>query len=320
MIFPFPENIHPVQKYPLTMALIISNCVIFLLIFASSSGNNYKQQMFTSDNLELTGELYKQWGEAEAADVTSRREQPDWLEKLKSGNKEQMQVLGAYGLRDAAFLSGAHKFNFQNGNQVLISEWKAKLSSYRDFYIEQSIFQYGLNSWMMNPLSWITYQFSHSSWVHLLSNMVFLVLMGTAVEALVGSFGVLIIYILGGVAGGIFFTLQNAHGVVPMIGASASISALMAFYCVAEPRLRIRYFYMLLPMNGYFGAIYLPTLLIIPLFILADVSSLISTPEGWGVGVAYSAHLGGALWGLLTGLIYFLFRKKRPNKVLTKLL
>lgn len=310
MIIPFPEDLHPIQKYPLTFTLVLINVLIFVAIFAQRGNVYSRQEMLKPAQLELTGRLYHEWRQTQSSGLLN---EPLWLTELQFENNEQMQILGGYALRSAPFIDSAEDFDFQKGDLVLIGRWKKLLSEYKDFYLGQSIFQYGLNAWIQNPLSWITYQFSHSNWIHLLSNMMFLVMMGVAVEALVGSAGLLLVYLMGGLAGGALFTSLGAHGVVPMVGASASISALMAFYCVAETRFRIRYFYMLMPFPGYFGPIYLPTLLIVPLFLVVDLASLISTPEGWGGGVAYSAHLGGAIWGILTALIYRSVSKSRKK-------
>jgi membrane associated rhomboid family serine protease len=78
----------------------------------------------------------------------------------------------------------------------------------------------------------------------------------------------------------------------------------MAFYCFAEPRARIRFMYLVSPIQGYYGAIYLPTLLMIPLFLVSDIANLWSTPAGLGAGVAYAAHLGVAVLGIFFGLLY----------------
>lgn len=307
MIVPMPVDVTQWKQFPLTFTLLVTNVLIYFLFFSAGAGAGYhRQEMLQPEQLELTGYLYSEWREAHPETVART---PGWVLALVPTQAGQRQVMGAYALRDAAFMETATEFDFSRGDQIQIESWKDKIKKYKDFYLEQSAFQYGINAWVLRPFSWLTYQFSHSNFVHLLSNMLFLVLVGTAVEALVGSAGFLLVYILGGVAGGLLFLIQNTHGLIPMIGASASISALMGFYAIAERRRRVRFFYMLMPIEKYFGAIYLPTLSIIPLFLVVDLASLISTPEGWGGGVAYSAHLGGAFWGLLTGFIYRFLRK-----------
>ena len=303
MIIPCPENLSPREfaKYPLTITLVLLNIFIFLLIFNGPRSKMDSAKILEAEGMMTTGRLYYQY--LQKLSPTALAEKPEWVHRLQSSNTEQMTLLGAYALRDATFLEKAEKLPF-HGDQVQIASWRTEVESFRKEYKQQLLFRFGLSSIEKGPLSWITYQFSHSTVVHLLSNILFLVVIGAAVEALAGSGVLLVVYVLGGVAGGLGFLLSQAHGTVPMVGASASISALLAFYCVAQVKPIIRYFYLISPIGGYFGFIYLPTLLFFPLFLVVDVANLWATPEGLGSGVAYAAHLGGTIFGLLGGLAY----------------
>ncbi|MFM6930332.1 MAG: rhomboid family intramembrane serine protease [Bdellovibrio sp.] len=288
-------------KYPLTMTLVVLNVFIFLLIFSGATSKMDSAKILDTEGMTTTGRLYYQY--LQKLSPAGLADKPDWVHRLQSSNNDQMILLGAYALRDATFLEKAEKLPFR-GDQVQIASWRTEVESFRKEYKQQLLFRFGLSSLEKGPLSWITYQFSHSTVLHLFSNILFLVVIGAAVEVLAGSGVLLIVYILGGVAGGLGFLFSQAHGTVPMVGASASISALLAFYCVAQIKPRIRYFYFISPIGGYFGFIFLPTLLFFPLFLLVDVASLWATPEGLGSGVAYAAHLGGTVFGLLGGLAY----------------
>lgn len=307
MILPCPEDFREYARFPLTITLAVLNVFIFLLIFSGNTSSGVSSsELLKEEGLTLTGRLYYQY--LQSLPSQELFQHPQWVHEMKSGNLEQMGVLGGYALRDARFLSNAETLTF-SGDEVQISHWRRELKDFRKDYQEQVLFRFGLSSLEKGPWVWLTYQFAHSNWMHLLSNLAFLVLIGAAVEALAGSHILLMIYILGGVAGGAGFLLSDAHGAVPMVGASASISALLGFYCVAEMRKRVRFLYFVSPMPGQYGAIFLPTLMIVPLFLLVDIASLWSTPEGLGGGVAYAAHLGGALCGVLAG---FLLRWTKP--------
>lgn len=301
MIIPFPEDIHRLKRYPLTLTLLILNTMIFFLFFTKDTGSLSSSQLLNSEGLHLTGRLYYQYlQDLPAKDLYVK---PTWVQQMSFYNSEQMKVLGSYALRDSDFLAKAEHLKF-TGDDIKILSWRKNLSEFCDEYKDQTLFHFGLSSLSRSPLSWLTYQFSHSNWLHLFSNMAYLLVIGVAVELLVGSAWLLAVYILGGLAGGLGFLLSDAHGTVPMVGASASISALLAFYCVAEVRRRVRYMFFVSPAAGLFGAIYLPTLLIVPLFLLADLASFWASPEGLGGGVAYAAHLGGTVCGLAMGLTY----------------
>ncbi|WP_374029909.1 rhomboid family intramembrane serine protease [Bdellovibrio bacteriovorus] len=303
MILPCPENnFKDYTRYPLTITLAVLNVFIFVLIFSGATTSGLSSSsLLQKDGLVLTGRLYYQYLQDLPAETLY--EKPQWVHQLKAHNLEHMGVLGAYALRDARFLSSAEQLIFR-GDDVQISTWKKDFVEFRKKYQQQLLYRFGLSSSERGPLSWLTYQFSHSNWMHLLSNLAFLVLIGAAVEALAGSGALLLIYMLGGLAGGAGFLLTEAHGTVPMVGASASISALLAFYCIAEIRTRVRFLYIVSPMPGHHGAIFLPTLMIVPLFLIVDLANLWSTPEGLGSGVAYAAHLGGTLLGALAGILY----------------
>lgn len=301
MILPCPEDFRSYSRYPLTLTLVLLNVFIFILIFSGMNSSISSSSLLQADGMTLTGRLYYQYLQGLSPDELF--EKPEWILQVKSHNTEQLGVLGAYALRDARFMAQAETFIYR-GDEIQISQWKEQLVQFRRKYQQQLLYRFGLSSAEKGPLAWVTYQFSHSNWIHLLSNLVFLALIGMGVEALAGSGVLLVLYVLGGLAGGAGFLFSEAHGTVPMVGASASISALLAFYCMAEMRRRVRFLYFVSPMPGQYGAIYLPTLLIIPLFLVVDLASLWSTPEGLGGGVAYAAHLGGSLIGALLGMVY----------------
>lgn len=313
MILPNPANIKEYTRYPLTITLVLLNVFIFILIFSGNQSGISSHNLLQEDGLNLSGRIYYQYLQKLSSQELFLK--PEWVHSMRSDNSDQMIVLGSYALRDADFLNVAEKLSYR-GDQVQIAAWKTDMHEFRKQYSEQLLFRFGLSSLEKGPLSWLTYQFSHSTWLHLASNLMFLVVIGAAVEALAGSFVLLLVYVIGGLAGGLGFLLSQSSGTVPMVGASASISALLAFYCVAEMRGRVRFFYFVSPMPGHHGSIYLPTFMIFPLFLLVDLANLWSTPEGLGSGVAYAAHLGGTLFGLLGGYAYRMGAKS--HTVLTK--
>ncbi|MNK07451.1 Rhomboid family protein [compost metagenome] len=315
MILPCPVEPKQILRLPVTLSLVFLNVFIYIVFFSGAGESLASSRILTSDSLIMSGRLYRQYlDQLTPAEVSTR---PQWIGAMKAGDPGQMEVLGAFALRDGGFLSQAPSMAFQ-GDEVAINSWLTDLKDFQSKYFSQVLFQFGLSSVQSGPLSWITYQFSHAGLIHLFSNLVFLIVMGAAVEVTSGSLAVLLIYMAGGFAGGLGFLMANAHGMIPMVGASASVSALLAFYCLAEVRPRIRYAYFVTPIQGQYGFIYLPTLLIIPLFLLVDVSSLLATPEGLGSGVAYSAHLGGSLLGFTAAGMWRLKKYLTINSALLR--
>ncbi len=301
MIIPNPTEIKEYQKFPLTITLVLLNIFMFILIFSGPEKSISDNSVLQEDRLVLSGRLYLQYLKTLPTEVLKKK--PDWIQDMNPENTEHLGVLGIYSVRDADFLAVAGSTSFW-GDEVQISDWKKEIYQFGTQYRNQLMFRFGLSSLEKKPLSWLTYQFSHLNWVHLLSNMLFLVLIGAAVEGLAGSAVLIFTYLVGGISGGLGFLLLGSAGTVPMVGASASISALLAFYCVAEVRRRIRYFYFISPLADHRGHIYLPTLTIIPLFLVIDIANLWSSPQGLGGSVAYAAHLGGTVFGLIFGVLY----------------
>lgn len=310
MMIPHVDFSFDYKKHPLTWTLVFTNVIVFFMFFFNSSSSQKSHSFLKTENIEISGRLYAQFLQNEKNQKT-----PGWVREMNPKSSEHMQLLGAYAIREDLFLKVAQSYDFF-GDQVQISKWKKELEIFQKSQDEQWINKFGLSSQQKDYFSWITYQFAHGGVIHLLSNMIFLVLIGMAVENMVGSLMLLQIYLFGGFFGGIFFLLLNSHGSVPMVGASASISGLLSFYFIYEARRNIRYFYFLTPLPGQWGWIYLPKILILPMFIVSDFTSILSSPEGFGTSIAYTAHVGGTLFGVSFAMILkYLLKYKKPNQV-----
>jgi len=310
MIVAHPEDFSKFRQFPLTLTLLLLNFLIYFMVFDSPDSHQQRHKLLKAENLILTARLYLQ--SIPHFEASYQNQIPEWVLQVHRGNLEQMEILGSYALRDNYFLKYGERASFV-GDQIEIENWKGMIQDFQKYVQKQPVFYFGLfhesSRW-----GWITYQFSHSGFLHLMSNMIFLVFSGFAVETLVGGWGLLAIYLLGGLAGGLMFLLFNQNGALPMVGASASISALIAFFCLAETKWRIRYFYFLSPVQGHFGSIYLTPLLMLPLYVLVDFTNLLAAPTGLNMGVAYSAHVGGSLFGLGTAVFYRLISEKQKQK------
>jgi membrane associated rhomboid family serine protease len=148
-------------------------------------------------------------------------------------------------------------------------------------------------------LSLVTSMFLHGGWMHLIGNMLFLWVFGRNVEDLIGGPRFFALYMLGGISAGIVHVIVNAHSVLPTIGASGAIAAVMGAYLVKFPKSKI--------VTLIFIFFFVTTAEIPAAFILlywfaiqfiSGVGSLAST-DYTGGGVAWFAHVGGFLAGML---------------------
>ncbi len=146
-----------------------------------------------------------------------------------------------------------------------------------------------------------TSMFLHGGWSHLIGNMLFLWIFGDNVEAVLGNFKFLLFYILGGLIASITHVWMNLDSTIPSIGASGAISAVLGAYLVMFPRSRIRLIFLI-----FFVTFYVSAIFFIGFWFVQQFMSVYYEAE-MGVqsqGVAWWAHIGGFVFGLIYGIFY----------------
>jgi membrane associated rhomboid family serine protease len=164
---------------------------------------------------------------------------------------------------------------------------------------------------------WLTGMFLHGSWIHVGGNMLFLWIFGNNVEDAMGKVRFLLWYLAAGIAAfalQTFVTLQfsTASGAsIPNVGASGAIAGVLGAYFLLLPQARVltAFFFILIflreiPAVWFLGIWFL--------FQLWDGGFAILHPEAGG-GVAFFAHIGGFVFGLLTVLLVAKRRPLRPS-------
>ncbi len=142
--------------------------------------------------------------------------------------------------------------------------------------------------------------FMHGSWLHVISNMVFLWAFGPEVEDLMAPRRYLTFYLAGGLAATLAQVATVPSSTVPMLGASGAIAAVMGAFIVTYPRDRIR---SLLVIFVFVSVTYIPAVLLIGIWFLMQFLSLGAvTPEAGGV--AYAAHVGGFIFGAVSARLF----------------
>jgi membrane associated rhomboid family serine protease len=140
--------------------------------------------------------------------------------------------------------------------------------------------------------------FMHGSILHLLGNMLFLWIFGNNVEDSMGPVKFIVFYLLGGLAALALQTVVDPDAMVPTIGASGAVAAVLGGYILLYPRARVITVIFII---FFFTILELPALLILGFWFLQQVLFGVydlSSPAGEGGGVAYFAHIGGFLLGL----------------------
>ncbi len=297
MIFPWPRAFLDRLDINFVNIIIAANVLLFFVFFADSDEEKVKSKLFNVGYNAITAEYYYKYLNLNAHTEENKR----LLMQYDFSNADQRAILGSIALRDKNFVKSL-EYSVWDKDDVRWTDWKKMVVDYQDKVRDQKLFMLGLSNGNKDSLSWFTYQFSHMNIWHLFSNMIFLFCIGYALEGVLGVVGFLLLYLFSGIAGGLFYLYFNPTTLIPMVGASGAVSGLISFYAFYHLRQNTRFFYFLSPTEGNYGYIYLPTMIIIPMFLIPDLSSFLAQTPGISSGIAFSAHLGGALFG---GLLAF---------------
>ena len=142
----------------------------------------------------------------------------------------------------------------------------------------------------------VTSMFLHGSWMHLIGNMWFLWLFGNNVEDAMGRFRFIGFYVLSGLAAALLQVMIDPASNIPMVGASGAISGVMGGYLVLYPHVRV---FTLVPLGFFMTSFALPAWLMLVYWMLLQFVGGLSSFGGSGGGVAFWAHVGGFVAGLI---------------------
>jgi len=147
-----------------------------------------------------------------------------------------------------------------------------------------------------NWITILTAMFMHGSWSHILGNMVFLWAFGPEIEDAMNPLRYLAFYLSGGLMAMLAQVALSPSSTVPNLGASGAIAAVMGGFLVTYPSDQIR---VLLIILVFVRVKLIPAALLIGVWFLIqlfDVGSVATVQAG---GVAYAAHVGGAIFGMI---------------------
>jgi membrane associated rhomboid family serine protease len=148
----------------------------------------------------------------------------------------------------------------------------------------------------------VTSQFLHGGWLHVLGNLLYLWIFGNNIEDRLGPLPFLGFYLAGGIAAALAQVAIDPTSEVPMIGASGAIAAVLGAYLVLYPRARIT---SLVFLGFFYQLIDVPALIVLAFwFVLQLIDGLASIGmTGTGAGIAFFAHIGGFVFGVVVGLL-----------------
>ena len=160
-------------------------------------------------------------------------------------------------------------------------------------------FQYGYRPAAPSLLALLFCMFLHGGFGHLAGNMLFLWIYGDNVEYRLGPVQYLIWYLGTGVAATLTFAFLDSTSVVPLVGASGAISGVLGFYLIWFPHNYVKVFFLF----PFFGIIPIRAAWILGIYLVIE-NILPALGGGAGSNVAYGAHIGGFIAGMLLAVAY----------------
>jgi membrane associated rhomboid family serine protease len=144
-------------------------------------------------------------------------------------------------------------------------------------------------------LTLLTSMFMHGSWMHIIGNMVYLWIFGDQIEDRLGRWKFLLFYLACGLVAGLAQVLYHPDSTIPSLGASGAIAGVLGAYLLRFPRNRVRVLF------GW-TVLAVPALIVLGGWFVLQLFSQVSVVKGDG-GVAYMAHIGGFIAGVVLMLI-----------------
>ncbi|MBP1713120.1 MAG: rane protein [Deltaproteobacteria bacterium] len=140
--------------------------------------------------------------------------------------------------------------------------------------------------------------FLHGGFLHLIGNMLYLWIFGNNIEDSLGHFRFLLFYLLTGLGAALAQVFSDPQSTTPMIGASGAVAGVLGAYLLLFPHARIL---TLMFIFVFIRMIRIPALIVLGFWFLVQ---LLSVTSGFETGVAFFAHIGGFVAGLILVKIF----------------
>ena len=202
---------------------------------------------------------------------------------------------------------------------ILVFLYELSLSAVdvNKLFVDWGVIPVQLKDWLESPsgveepATVVTSMFIHGGWLHLIGNMLYLWVFGDNVEEAMGHSRYLLFYLLAGTGAVALQVFFDQDGAIPMVGASGAIAGVLGAYLVLYPRATVS---VLIPWLWFFGAFPMPAAFLIVFWFLLQLLSgvaALGTATGVTEGIAFWAHVGGFVTGLV---LVWVFRRRRPRR------
>jgi len=291
MFFPVSHENMKGRRLPwVTIGLIALNTVIFLLTNGTLEREDIQIHRVEADILVLSAQYPDVRMSPEAKDVVTaiEVEYPEEYRKLVKKYQDDADEALRAG-RDPERLSALEA-------DARMAQLCAQFKDMQDHSIA---WNYEFHAVDPRPWSYITANFLHGGWLHLIFNMWFLWLAGPVLEDAWGRIVYPVFYLVAGVLAWAVHGVVFPHSLVPALGASGAIAGLMGAFLARFPKTKIRL--------GLFYVVYrfnVAAYIILPMWLAVQVLyGVLSRSLNSTAGVAYWAHIGGFAFGALGALL-----------------
>jgi membrane associated rhomboid family serine protease len=152
--------------------------------------------------------------------------------------------------------------------------------------------------------NFLSSMFMHGDFMHLFGNMLFLWIFGDNIENMIGHVRFAIFYLLCGIAAALGQIVMDTDSIIPMLGASGAISGVLGAYLILFPTRQVRAL-----LFNVFTTV--PAYVALGLWISIQLLQGYLSPAGQG-GVAYAAHIGGFIAGVVLIKIFAIGKRAKP--------
>jgi membrane associated rhomboid family serine protease len=285
LIVPVVEGLDWRRPAPVTVALILINCLVFFLYQAADAAREQKvvDAYFASSlpALELPAYAKRSSGTHPPLARQIERAEPQRLFAKMHADEAFMR-----DLRAGRVVTPAHPgFAQWQSDRARVDALLATISSRR----------FGFTPAEARAPTWFTSMFLHGDVMHLVGNMVFLFIVGVAVESALGGGWYLVLYLAAGLAGTALHLAVHPASTIPSVGASGAISGLMGLFTVVFGLRKVNFFYWVLFLFDFRR---MSGIVVLPVWVGWELLQYALDRDG---RVGYMAHAGGLMGGALLG-------------------
>jgi len=293
MILPLRHENMSARRWPVvTLALIIINFVVFFFTLSTIEEESLQtaQTSATKEHILILAAMHP--GLAVPTDVQ---------EMIETAKQKHAKLWEHYHDQSIEVVDTWHaKVTMMQSYEALQVEMDSLVKDYEEWKAsrpETLLGKYAFVPANPTPISYLTANFLHLGWLHVIFNMWFLWLAGFVLEDRWGRILYTIVYFVAGAAAMQVHAWANAGSSIPSLGASGAVAGLMGAFLMRFPfmKIKIALFYRLRAVTFDAQAIWL-----LPLWL---INEFVGTLWGAASGVAHWAHIGGFIFGALAALL-----------------